>query len=140
MEVGAQILIFECLSSHRLSPEAQREGWDDFWITTTTNFLERGSKGPGNVVAYVSCHNDGKRLYVDLWAEEQPLLTAALAAARVMLPAGKYHDEPGKRASVRLMMYDADPPVELDLKQACEAANEVLSANGLYKSATLGEE
>ena len=94
----------------------------------------------GKVVAYVSCHNDGKRLYVDLWAEEQPLLSAALAAARAMLPAGKYHDERGKGLSKRLMMHDADPTVELALKQACEAANEVLSANGLYKSATLGEE
>lgn len=131
--------IFECLSSNRLLPEAQREGWDDFWNTTTTVFLERGSKGSGKQVAYVSCHNDGKRLYVDLWAEEQPLLTAALAAARAMLPAGKYHDERGKGASVRLMMHDANPTVELTLKQACEAAHEVLSGSGLYKLATLGE-
>jgi hypothetical protein len=131
--------ILECLSSNRLLPEVQRKGWDDFWNTTMTAFLERGSKGSGKQVAYVSCHNDGKRLYVDLWAEEQSLLTAALAAARAMLPAGKYHDERGKGASVRLMMHDTDPAVELTLKQACEAAHEVFSRSGLYKLAPLGE-
>jgi hypothetical protein len=54
--------IFECLSWHRLLPEAQRKRWGDFWNTTTTGFLERGSTGAGMQVAYVNCHNDGKRL------------------------------------------------------------------------------
>jgi hypothetical protein len=100
-------------------------------------FLERGSKGSGTQSAYVDCHNDGKRLFVDLWAEEEPLLTAAIAAARAALPAGTYHEEKGVGASHRLMLHNADSAAEFNLKRACEAACEVFSSGGLYRLMTV---
>jgi hypothetical protein len=74
-----------------------------------------------------------------LWAEEEPLLTAAIAAAQAALPAGTYHQEKGSGASVRLMLHEANPLLDLALNKACAAAHEVFSRSGLYKLATLGD-
>lgn len=131
--------ILECLASNKLLPEVQREGWDDFWNTASANFVSKKSKGDFSreEVAYVRWHNDGKRLYADIWAKDPPLSAAALKAAEAALPVGRYRHEKGIGASTRLMLLDTDATAEMALDKACTAARGTLEKGGLEEIAVV---
>jgi hypothetical protein len=71
--------IYECLALHKLLPECQKAGWNDFWNTDSWDFVDKGEIG-SEVTATVSLHNDGKRIYVDVHSRERRALDPCLEA------------------------------------------------------------
>lgn len=125
--------IFECLAVHKLLPAVQKGRFGDFWNSESTAFLERGSTGSGREVAYVKLHDDGKKLFLDVWAEEHELLAAALTAAKAALGTGSYTEGPGGGASTRLLLSSANDELTVLAKEACEAAKQALRDGGLFQ-------
>jgi hypothetical protein len=62
--------IYECLAEHKLLPEIQKKGWDDFWNTDSWDYVIEIGHGMAQLVADVSLHDDGKRVYVGLYCRE----------------------------------------------------------------------
>ncbi|MGY3130144.1 hypothetical protein ACVWZM_000826 [Bradyrhizobium sp. USDA 4501] len=61
MSVISVEAIYECLAEHKLLPEIQKEGWNDFWNTDNWNYVVEIGHGMTELVANVSLHDDGKR-------------------------------------------------------------------------------
>jgi hypothetical protein len=72
--------IYECLALHKLLPESQMAGWNDFWNTDSWDYVVQSELGL-EVRATVSLYNDGKRLYVDLYCREGSAMDRCLQAA-----------------------------------------------------------
>jgi hypothetical protein len=72
--------IYECLALHKLLPECQKAGWDDFWNTENWDFVVETPDGPGvsELKADVSLHDDGKKVYVGLYCREPTAMTRCL--------------------------------------------------------------
>jgi hypothetical protein len=62
--------IYECLAEHKLLPEAQKQGWDDFWNTDNWGYVIEIDHGMRELVADVSLYDDGNRVYVGLYCRE----------------------------------------------------------------------
>jgi hypothetical protein len=73
--------IYECLALHKLLPECQKVGWNDFWNTDSWDYVVESKLGR-ELIAAVSLHNDGKRLYVELHCRERGDMDRCLEAAR----------------------------------------------------------
>jgi hypothetical protein len=124
--------VFVCLAHHKILPEIQKSGWDDFWNTRTTCFLERGSTGSGRQVASISFHDDGNRPYVDLACEEHTILNAAVLNAP-----GELNTEVLRQGQVRLTASGSLSQQREILKSAILAAERVFIDTGYFKLATL---
>jgi hypothetical protein len=75
--------IYECLALHKLLPECQKEGWNDFWNTDSWDYVvpnELGLEG----TATVSLYNDGKRLYINLYCRDRNAMDRCLEAVASM--------------------------------------------------------
>jgi len=129
--------IYECLARHKLLPECQRGAWEDSWNTTTTSFLERGSTGGGRQVAYISIYDDGRRLYLQVWAEEDGLLARAIAIARNSLGAGTFLEELQKNGAVRFILGEYKNEHVVRVADAAMQVEEIFERDGLHKLATL---
>ncbi len=76
--------IYECLATHKLLPECQKVGWDDFWNTDNWDYVIERGPGMTEMMADVSLHDDGKRVYVGLYCREPTAMNLGLnAVARV---------------------------------------------------------
>jgi hypothetical protein len=72
--------IYECLAAHKLLPEVQKRGWNDFWNTDNWDYvIERGG-GMAEIVADVSLYDDGKKVYIGLYCREHVAMSAGLPA------------------------------------------------------------
>jgi Trypsin-like peptidase domain len=71
--------IYECLALHKLLPECQKVGWNDFWNTDHWDYVVKGDIGLEGK-ATVSLYNDGKRLYVELYCREPSAMERCLEA------------------------------------------------------------
>jgi hypothetical protein len=72
--------IYECLAAHKLLPEVQKEGWDDFWNTANWDYVIERERGLSELVADVSLYDDGKQAYVGLYCREPAAMSAGLLA------------------------------------------------------------
>jgi len=72
--------IYECLAAHKLLPEVQKQGWDDFWNTDNWDYVIDTEHGMAELVADVSPHDDGKRVYVGLYCRELVAMNEGLKA------------------------------------------------------------
>lgn len=72
--------IYECLALHKLLPDCQKEGWNDFWNTDNWHFVARIARGSAELKASVSLHNDGKQVYVGLYCRETSALDRGIQA------------------------------------------------------------
>jgi hypothetical protein len=71
--------IYETLALHKLLPECQKAGWNDFWNTESWDYVVKSDLGLEGR-ATVSLYNDGKRLYVDLYCRERSAMDRCLEA------------------------------------------------------------
>lgn len=83
--------IYECLAQAKLLPKAQREEWDDFWNTACTYFLDETC-----LVASVSVHDDGERLYIQVHSDR-----VELYARFSSLVASELEGEPVRQEAIR---------------------------------------
>ncbi|WP_338830435.1 hypothetical protein [Bradyrhizobium sp. 27S5] len=72
--------IYECLALHKLLPECQKVGWNDFWNTDEWDFVVQRDRLGWELMASVSLYNDGKRLYVGLYCRERSAMDRCLEA------------------------------------------------------------
>jgi hypothetical protein len=72
--------IYECLAAHKLLPEVQKQGWDDFWNTQNWDYVIEREHGMAELVADVSLYDDGKRVYVGLYCRELVAMSEGLLA------------------------------------------------------------
>jgi hypothetical protein len=72
--------IYECLAAHKLLPEVQKLGWDDFWNTENWDYVIERERGVAEGVADVSLCDDGKQVYVGLYCRELVAMNAGLLA------------------------------------------------------------
>jgi hypothetical protein len=70
--------IYECLALHKLLPECQKVGWNDFWNTDNWDFVVKRDRLGSELMADVSLYNDGKRLYVGLYCRERSAMDRCL--------------------------------------------------------------
>lgn len=79
--------IYTCLAQHKMLPDCQAEGWDDFWNTSHVDFgreLPPWKEGcpPGRlIVASVRIFDDGKRLHLEIMCDDPDMMGAALDRA-----------------------------------------------------------
>jgi hypothetical protein len=72
--------IYECLAAHKLLPEVQKAGWNDFWNTDNWDFLVERQLGAAELLASVSLYDDGKQVYVGLYCREPVAMNEGLSA------------------------------------------------------------
>lgn len=72
--------IYECLALHKLLPERQKIGWNDFWNTHDWDFVVDIGAGTSEQKADISLHDDGKRVYVGLYCREMTAMNRCLQA------------------------------------------------------------
>ena len=72
--------IYACLAQHKMLPDCQAEGWDDFWNTSKTYFCrEYDALGGALLVASVGFFDDGKRLALEITCDDDAdVFSAAL--------------------------------------------------------------
>ena len=131
--------IFVCAADAKLLPACQADGWDDFWNTEESFFIEPGAdpaKG-GRVVGTVAVFDDGERCYLELscyW--DRLVLEEAVHHAEQALGDCSVRRSPLKEGTIRL---DVAVPCDPDrLKTAKAAAERALSNAGFHKSGGFG--
>jgi hypothetical protein len=73
--------IYSCLAWHKLLPECQAEGWDDFWNLDEEYFYRPSIKtahGGLQVAASVALFDNGKRFYIEITSDDQDILAHVL--------------------------------------------------------------
>jgi hypothetical protein len=79
--------IYACLAQHRMLPDCQAEGWDDFWNSSTVYFCrEFDEHGGAQLIGSVELFDDGKRLYVEINCDDDDaVLNAAVEQTYLQL-------------------------------------------------------
>jgi hypothetical protein len=120
--------IYECLSHHKLLPECQEKGWDDFWNLTSTDIVRPGfgrqMVGKGDetfhIVLTVREFDNGRRFYVEVLSEEVALLDLALASISATLDSTPHDREQVREGWVRVLIKPNDR----------DSASEIVKKNG----------
>jgi hypothetical protein len=77
--------IYNCLAQHKMLPDCQAEGWDDFWNTSRVDFGRElppwnDCYPPGRlIVASVEMFDDGKRLHLEITCDDDSEMLSAAA-------------------------------------------------------------
>jgi hypothetical protein len=75
--------IYNCLAAHKLLPQCQAEGWDDFWNDDVEYFEHRPNHedvSSFHVVASLGTFDDGKRFYLEVSCDDDILFFATMLA------------------------------------------------------------
>jgi hypothetical protein len=72
--------IYECLAEHKLLPEVQKQGWNEFWNTENWDYVVERERGMAEMVTDVSLYDDGKEVYVGLYCREPVAMSEGLLA------------------------------------------------------------
>lgn len=72
--------IYESLAVHKLLPEVQKQGWDDFWNTENWSYVIDRERGISELMADVTLYDDGKQVYVGLYCREPIAMNEGLLA------------------------------------------------------------
>lgn len=100
--------IYVCLADHKLLPDAQAEGWDGFWSSTTLPF---GPPKPEpttlgmRLVASVELNDDGKRAYMTVSCDDDAQLLEEIARA-IVDRAGARHSQTIRPGMKRIDLFD----------------------------------
>ncbi len=129
--------ILNCLADHKLLPECQAEGWDDFWNIDTTYYCRRDQQGPGDsIVASLGIFDDNKRFYLEISCDDNDELFATICEqTRNALLSMNPSDEVVRPGFIKLHIEGAVKECRAALMQARKIAHRLLVAAGYRRSA-----
>ena len=128
--------IYECLAQKKLLPECQKEGWNDFWNTETADFI----KDDGLLVASVSAHDDGKRIYFDIRAGEPEILRIGIKAGVDSLKEINYEKEEVRADWIRFHLKLPPNEASQHLQVSARAVELAIATTGLKQVRTFSSD
>jgi hypothetical protein len=119
-----------------LLPEIQKKGWNDLWNTENWDYVVEVGNGMTRLVADVSLHDDGKRVYVGLYCREPIAMNEGLKAIARCSHSKQREVQKTSEMHARITFEGDHDEARAIAREAVAAACAAMSALG-YKSGAL---